>query len=285
MDNTPSLAISEDFYSVQGEGPTTGTPSIFIRLKNCNLCCGLSNEDLAKIKQAGEGALVNGNYQGELHKTGLATWTCDSAPVWLHGHRKPYSYLIDRWSSQQMREGKSLLDWVSAGRVNLIWTGGEPTIAAHQRDIVGFLEQLEELFACSNRPTGAVYNEIETNGTNYIQDGLFERLSQINCSVKLANSGMGVIRRIVPSALERIISHENHWFKFVVSNESDLEEIYRDFIEPFNISPMRTIIMPGLDDQANYFERTHFVLEMAKKYGVIGMSRLHIAAWGAVTGV
>ncbi len=36
------LMISSDFYSVQGEGKTTGVPSYFIRLGLCNLTCGMS---------------------------------------------------------------------------------------------------------------------------------------------------------------------------------------------------------------------------------------------------
>jgi hypothetical protein len=43
--------------------------------------------------------------------------------------------------------------------------------------------------------------------------------------------------------------------------------------------------MPGLDDRDNFHERTHFVFEMAKKYKFIASTRLHISAYGAVTGV
>lgn len=35
----PKINLSEIFYSIQGEGPNTGKPSIFIRLAGCNLCC------------------------------------------------------------------------------------------------------------------------------------------------------------------------------------------------------------------------------------------------------
>ncbi|MEK7529089.1 MAG: 7-carboxy-7-deazaguanine synthase QueE [Patescibacteria group bacterium] len=34
------MVISEIFYSVQGEGPYMGTPSIFVRTGMCNLSCG-----------------------------------------------------------------------------------------------------------------------------------------------------------------------------------------------------------------------------------------------------
>ncbi len=43
--------------------------------------------------------------------------------------------------------------------------------------------------------------------------------------------------------------------------------------------------MPGLDDVANFEERTQFVLEMAKKYKFRGLTRLHIAAWNKTLNV
>ena len=43
------LLISSDFYSVQGEGISTGIPSYFIRLGLCNLTCGMSNRFLKAL--------------------------------------------------------------------------------------------------------------------------------------------------------------------------------------------------------------------------------------------
>ncbi len=70
-----------------------------------------------------------------------------------------------------------------------------------------------------------VYNEIETNGTVVIEDDLFSYLNQINCSPKLANSGMSVKQRIVPDAIKRIMQHGNYQFKFVISTEEDVQEL------------------------------------------------------------
>ena len=61
------------------------------------------------------------------------------------------------------------------------------------------------------------------------------RLDQINCSVKLANSGHSKKERIVPEALKQIMEHENYWFKFVISTEDDMKEIEEDFVKPFEI--------------------------------------------------
>lgn len=33
------MKVNEIFYSIQGEGRFTGTPSVFIRFAGCNLAC------------------------------------------------------------------------------------------------------------------------------------------------------------------------------------------------------------------------------------------------------
>lgn len=41
------LALSEIFYSIQGEGTWTGTPAVFVRLSGCNLACNFCDTDYA----------------------------------------------------------------------------------------------------------------------------------------------------------------------------------------------------------------------------------------------
>ena len=38
-ETNPKFNLSEVFYSIQGEGPRTGAPSIFVRFSGCNLRC------------------------------------------------------------------------------------------------------------------------------------------------------------------------------------------------------------------------------------------------------
>jgi organic radical activating enzyme len=275
------LLISSDFYSVQGEGFTTGVPSYFIRLGNCNLTCGMSRLFTNKLMK--EKTLQNGEiFEGDLVKEGKATWTCDSTSQWLfRGENKDFQYLIDRWKEQE------LWNDILNGIVHIIWTGGEPTIKGHQDAIVNFLNEFEqqsinEFYGDSTSYSDGdfeIFNEIETNGTIYIEQPLFNILSQINCSPKLSNSGMTEKQRIVPAAIKRIMDHSNYQFKFVISNEEDIEEMFRDFINPFNIPLQRVCCMPGMDEQDQFHERTQWVLEMAKKYKFVGLTRLHISAW------
>ena len=268
------LLISSDFYSVQGEGKSSGVPSYFVRLGTCNLTCGMSRKfanNLLKEQSLEDGEI----FEGDLHAEGKATWTCDSTSQWLwRGENKDFQYLIDRWKEEGVYED------IKSGVVHIIWTGGEPTLPKHQEAICNFLN----LWTHSDIDI-TEFNEIETNGTCYIGDDLFFNLHQINCSPKLSNSGMTEKQRIVPAAIKRIMEHSNYQFKFVISNEEDVQELFRDFVVPFNIPLKNVVCMPGLDDVANFEERTQFVLEMAKKYKFVGLTRLHIAAWNKTLNV
>jgi 7-carboxy-7-deazaguanine synthase len=269
------LLISSDFYSIQGEGISSGIPSYFVRLGICNLTCGMSRaftNQLMKDQNLEDGEI----FEGDLHKEGKATWTCDSTSQWLwRGEDKEFDYLINRWKEE------GVYNDILNGTVHIIWTGGEPTIKGHQVAIVNFTNywlsrHLDE--------TVKPYYEIETNGTVVI-DELFNMIDQINCSPKLANSGMTEKQRINPEAIKRIMQHPNYQFKFVISTEEDVQELFRDFVEPFNIPLKNVVCMPGLDDVADFEERTQFCLEMAKKYRFRGLTRLHIAAWNKTLNV
>jgi organic radical activating enzyme len=288
--NPNKLLISSDFYSVQGEGISTGVPSYFIRLGLCNLTCGMSNRFLKAL--INEKELADGEiFKGDLELEGKATWTCDSTSQWAwRGEDKDFQYLIDRWKEQ------GIYDDVKNGTIHLIWTGGEPTIKGHQEAIVNFhkywakyiINEEMKMIPLSDNEVRMdigfvknlrIFNEIETNGTVYIEDELFKTIHQINCSPKLSNSGMTEKQRIKPEAIKRIMEHSNYQFKFVISNEEDVKELFRDFVVPFNIPLKNVVCMPGLDSQTDFHERTNFVLEMAKKYKFRGLTRLHISAW------
>jgi len=268
------LLISSDFYSVQGEGKSTGVPSYFVRLGLCNLTCGMSRlfaNKLIKEKSLEDGEI----FEGDLHKEGKATWTCDSTSQWLwRGENKDFQYLIDQWKEQGIYED------IRNGTIHIIWTGGEPTIKSHQEAIVNFFKYWDQIDPIKPGTYGKTpYNEIETNGTIVITDELFELLDQINCSPKLSNSGMTEKQRIVPAAIKRIMEHSNYQMKFVISTEDDIKEMFDTFITPFNIPLKNVVCMPGMDSQEQFHERTQWCLEMAKKYRFVGLTRLHISAW------
>ena len=281
--NSNKLLLTSDFYSIQGEGISSGIPSYFVRLGICNLTCGMSNKflnQLVKDKSLADGEI----FVGDLHESGQATWTCDSTSQWaLRGEDTDFQYLLDKWKTEGLYED------ILKGNIRVIWTGGEPTILGHQLSIINFHKYWEDQVGLHNLYTEYMepkfYNEIETNGTNYITEDLFKLISQINCSPKLSNSGMTAKQRINPKAIIRVMQHTNYQFKFVISNEEDVQEIFRDFIIPFSIPLANVVCMPGLDDVSEFSERTRFVMEMAKKYRFRGLTRLHIAAWNKTLNV
>ena len=80
------LAISEVFYSIQGEGKTVGIPSVFVRLGGCNLMCG------------GMGT----QFDGELHNG--AEFRCDTIEVWMKAtsieiNKTRRSHYFNRWGA------------------------------------------------------------------------------------------------------------------------------------------------------------------------------------------
>ena len=84
--------------------------------------------------------------------------------------------------------------------------------------------------------------------------------------------------------LMKLSNHLNNLNK-MATNEEDVQELFRDFVVPFSIPLKNVVCMPGLDDAANFEERTQFCLEMAKKYKFRGLTRLHIAAWNKTLNV
>jgi len=208
------LLVSEHFYSVQGEGISSGVPSYFVRLTHCNLTCGASAKFVNQFKKD----IVEydpGTFQGDLHAKGDATWTCDTIPVWVKGKNMEFQELIDSWKQQ------GIYDLIRDGIIHIIWTGGEPTLPQHQESIVNF-----NRFWLNQDGYATPFYEIETNGTKVIGVNLFEILNQINCSAKLGNSGMAIKHRIVPDAINRIMLHKSYQFKFVISNEEDVKEYF-----------------------------------------------------------
>jgi len=276
------LLISETFFSCQCEGKTNGVPSVFIRLTHCSLSCGFSQKYVndyrrEKIPQGTAGEII-----GDLHQAGKASWTCDSLPIWIRGREWEFQELIDKWKEENLYED------ICKGIIHLIWTGGEPTIPGHQDSIANFNDYWSRLYMNEVGETWlheTTYQEIETNGTIYIYDNLFYCLNQINCSPKLQNSGMSKSQRIVPKAIERIMSHNNYQFKFVISTEDDIKEMFTDYIDPFNIPLQNVCCMPGLDDPTLFQPMTLWVYEMAKKYKFIASTRMHISNWGRTCGV
>lgn len=239
------LPIAESFYSIQGEGITTGYPAVFVRLAGCNLMCG------------GQGT----QFDGELHNG--ATWRCDTIEVWMKGKMKPFDECLDDESKVALMNG-----------ANLIITGGEPMM--NQDKIIEFIKFVRENF----NPN--CYVEIETNGTVEPLYDLQALVNQWNCSPKLTNSGNDKAIRYRLDVL-KMFNTLNTQFKFVISDLTDFNELYEDYI-PF-LDKNKIWLMPAGENQELLDLSKPVVAELCKEHNLKMTNRLHIEIWNKKTGV
>jgi len=185
------LSVSEVFYSIQGEGKTSGVPSVFVRLGGCNLMCG------------GMGT----QFDMELHNG--ATWRCDTIEVWMRANSKTYDEILPDDCKKALRMGS-----------HLIITGSEPLMQTSG------IEQFIEW--CRTQLNPSIFVEVETNGTIIPSQKLRTLVSQWNCSPKLSNSGNDKMMRYNVAALD-VFNTLNTQFKFVITTRDDFDEMLNDY--------------------------------------------------------
>lgn len=239
------LAISEVFYSIQGEGKTVGIPSVFVRLGGCNLMCG------------GMGT----QFDGELHND--AEWRCDTVEVWMKAQSKEMKDVLNEECIEAIKNG-----------AHIILTGGEPTMqpAALEEFIkyVKFDLNVDAFF------------EVETNGTIMPSEFLLNNIGLWNCSPKLTNSGNDKSITYKPEVIKELNKH-NTIFKFVVNSEKEWQEIKDDYL--FLVDKKKVYLMPAGENQELLNENKETVVELAKKNHLNFTTRLHIEIWNKKTGV
>jgi organic radical activating enzyme len=253
MSKNQKIAVSEYFYSLQGEGRTTGIPAIFLRLTGCNLMCGGKGVEKDGIMRDG------------------ATWICDTIDVWMKGTTVSFPDLVE-----QLNEATNFIQRLKTG-VHLVITGGEPLL--QQERILAFLEYLEKIYQL--RPI----IEVETNATILPLPALDARVQYWNTSPKLSNSGMFKPQRIDKSILQWFSNNSNTMFKFVVTTKKDFEEIQQELIETGWIDPSKIVLMPGADSIEQLLERNQLVAEICIEHQLRMCTRLHVEIWNKLTGV
>ncbi len=247
------LAVSEYFYSLQGEGRTMGIPAIFLRLTGCNLMCGGAGVEK-------DGQLRDG-----------ATWVCDTIAVWLKGTTFGFAELVEKLNAEinfceRLRQG-----------VHLVITGGEPLL--QQKRIVLFLDYLASQHDC--RPI----IEIETNACYRPLPALDEKVQYWNTSPKLKNSGMAAEKRIVTDALAFFNANPKTMFKFVIRNNDDWTEIQNDWINTGHTAPNKIVLMPAASSIAELLEVNKVVADICIANQIRMCTRLHVEIWNQLTGV
>lgn len=88
MSNEPTYAVVEKFVSIDGEGPTAGALSIFIRLAGCNLRCTWCDTCYAQTAQSASEFLTLSQLVAYVQQTGVTHVTLTGGEPLLQPHVK-----------------------------------------------------------------------------------------------------------------------------------------------------------------------------------------------------
>ena len=218
----------EIFHSIQGEGVSAGTPTVFLRLAVCNLACSWCDTRY--------------------------TWDWDRYDIEKETVSLPADEVEERILSFE--------------RPHLVITGGEPLL--QQKELAPMAASLKQR---------GYYCEVETNGTLVPVPEMVDAVSQWNVSPKTTTSGNERDRRENPSALDAFRELDNAYFKFVIVQPGDVEEVSR-LVDSYGIGADRVLLMPEGTTAQAVQERGAWVAEACAERGFRFSTRLHILLWG-----
>jgi 7-carboxy-7-deazaguanine synthase len=240
----------EIFHTIQGEGVSVGAPAVFLRTSRCNLHCHWCDTD--------------------------HTWNFEGTP-WRHekdglaGYQKHRKEEVT-WEISPEEAARRILAWPCH---RTVLTGGEPLLQQ---------EELLEMIGHIRREDPGHAFEVETNGTRVPSPEFHAAVDQFNVSPKLSNAGMAEKVRLHPAALDFLAASPKAWFKFVVAEPSDLEEI-RELCGKHGIERDRVLLMPEGRTGADLDRRGAWLAETCRDHGFRFGDRLHIRLWGDKRGV
>ena len=251
------IYLVEHFYSIQGEGRYTGTPSVFFRFGGCNMKC----EGFGCIEKASDGVEVLG---------------CDTVYAVNKEHFSHNWVAI--YDHRELLQVLELYELPKA--VDIVLTGGEPLIYANDEIFVLFLEKLLER---GHKIT------FETNGSLNVD---FEKYPVYKecvfaLSVKLSNSKESFAKRVRGDVIYNIASNAKEaFFKFSIDAES-IDLGLEEEIESISIHAPTTQVycMPLGGSKEEVQANTEPLVEFCKAKGYIFSDRLHIRIWDQNKGV
>jgi len=287
------IRYSEIFYSVQGEGRFVGVPSVFFRVFGCNFHChGFGQgRDRSKWLKPEEMPYATQDLSDVKHVSELPVVEigCDASASWSNR----YKHLVN-WDDVS-KIAKDVTAYTPQNKwtcdngqdVHFIITGGEPML--WQRETQQLLRQPE--FNDLKNIT------IETNCTQPFKEGFDKFLHGLvngdytkepvhitwSTSPKLSISGEAWDKAIRPDVAKQYASIPNThlYYKFVVQDEQDLDEVNRARDEYHKAGVDADIwLMPMGATQEGQAKTAGQVAEMAMKHGFKYSPRLHVDLFG-----
>ena len=119
----------------------------------------------------------------------------------------------------------------------------------------------------------------ETNGTLVPVPELARDVDQWNVSPKLATSGNLSERRNLPQVLETFSLLPNSYFKFVIVEPEDIQEVC-SLVDGNGLARDRVILMPEGRTPETIKARSGWLSQACVQEGFRFSTRLHILLWG-----
>jgi len=249
--------LTEQFFSIQGEGKYAGVPSYFLRTGGCNLSC------------PGFGA--------EYEVDGEVRYGCDTYFAVDSAFAKSW-IKVDN-SQKLIDELKNEFETIGY-KPHMVITGGEP-LMYHADDT--FYAVIEWLVSEGIELT------FETNGTIEID---FEKYPAYKASIfalslKLANSGETSEKRIQVQALQNIQTYAKEAFlKFTIDAKLVETTAVDEINEIKNILPILPVYcMPVGESRDTIWKNDRAVFEFCMKHNFRYSDRLHIRVFDTTQGV
>ena len=189
---------------------------------------------------------------------------CDTKEVWMSGKWYSISTLIEI-----MNISGVLTDFVFHN--SFVLTGGSPLL--QQVGIIELLRVLKKEFNLS--PSVEIENECVISP----DPELIELVSVWNNSPKLSNSGNPKEKRYHPEVLKQMGELKNSWFKFVVSKEKDVQEIFDEYILTKYIKREQILLMPEGSTRRKQRRNSERVIKWCRKSGFRYSPRLQVLLW------
>ena len=227
MDN--AIRVTEQFYSLQGEGRYVGVPSVFLRLFGCNFRCKNFNRDPHEVIDGPnpDVAEVIRNLptffrDGEdIRDLPIVTSGCDSYAA-IYPEFKEFSPIV------ALEDLASSLIALTPDKgfhksLHMVVTGGEPLLWQKRFGSLG-----HSLFR-RNHNVRIPYT-FETNGTQLIDGLAFDELNQFghihfSVSPKLSVSGEKRSEAILGDVVYEYMDYGIVDLKFVVDSQDSVDEV------------------------------------------------------------